>query len=770
MQRSRFLAAAAVAALTAPFSAFAQAENAPPTPQASSSSSPQVETVVVTAKRLSEARASIQTQIGASTYAITAQDIQNMPAGNNTLLNQVILQMPSVAQDSFGQFHIRGEHNALQYRLDGVTLPEGISVFGQTLDPRLASSVELLTGALPAEYGLETGGVVNITPKTGLFDQGGVVSMYGGSHNELQPSFDYGGSEGSLNYFVSGDYLTDSLGIESPDGSSNPIHDRTTQYHGFAYLEDILDSDSSITAILGTSHDHFEIPNTAGLTPTLGLTDIDDPYGNGTYYPSADENETQREITHYGILSYLRSQGPWDFQISVFGRYSSLNFAPDQIGDLLYNGIAQSAYKRDVAGGEQSEFAYHLSDDHTIRGGAIIETDLLTSNTSSNVLPEYCTTPSPTLAGGSPANPYTCVPYSSNPQATGPYSTSNPPYNPNYNVPENIIDNSKAEQWEYSFYLQDEWDILSNLTLNYGLRYDRYDAYSEGSQLSPRVNAVWKPLDGTTLHVGYARYFSPPPFELVANETVAKFSPPPVPGATNGTSATPPITQDTTPVAEHANYFDAGAQQRVWDNLLLGIDSYYKLSTDMIDEGQFGAPIILTPFNYRYGKQYGAELTADYTWGNLSAYGNVGVEHAVGKDWITSQFSFTPQQYYYVLDNYIHLDHEQALSASGGASYKWGTTLFDTDLIYGTGLRSDYTYPDGFVIPNGTHVTPYLQVNVGVVEDLSSIFSVPGFTARFDVINLFDREYQIRSGSGVGVFAPQWGPRRGFFVGLSKTL
>jgi len=748
MSRSRLPATllATAAVLTGTTPAIAQSTN----------STDGVETVVVTAKKLSDARSGIQTQLGASTYTVTEKELEATPGGDNSLLNQVILQMPTVAQDSYGQFHIRGEHNALQYRLDGITLPEGISVFGQTLDPRLASSVELLTGALPAEYGLATGGVVNITPKTGLFDAGGQISMYGGSHNEIAPSFDYGGSAGSFNYFVAGDYLDDSLGIESPDGTSTPIHDRTTQYHGFAYLEDILDSDSSLTAILGTSHDHFQIPNTAGLTPGLGLTDVNDPLGGGTYYPSADENERQREITHYAILSYLRSQGQFDFQTSVFGRYSGLNFAPDQAGDLLYNGIAQSAYKKDIALGEQTEAAWRLGSSHTIRGGVIIEEDSLTSNTTSSALPEYCTTPNESIVGGSPSNPYTCVPYT-------------PAMNPNYNVPETIIDNSSKDQWLYSGYLQDEWDIVSNLTLNYGLRYDAYKAYSSGDQLSPRVNAVWLPWQDTTIHVGYARYFSPPPFELIANETVQKFSPPPIPGATAGTSATPAITDDTTPVAERANYFDIGAQQKILEGLTVSEDNYYKLSKDLIDEGQFGAPIILTPFNYAKGKQYGAELTVDYTIDNFSTYANLALEHATGEDWVSSQFSFPADQYFYTLNHYIHLDHEQAFTASGGASYKWGDTLFDADLIYGSGLREDVTTSDGASIPNGGHVPAYTQVNTGIVQNFSAM-GVEGLSMRFDVVNLFDEKYEIRSGSGVGVFAPQWGPRRGLFVGMTKTF
>src|SRR5579863_6937087 len=90
-----------------------------------------LEEITVTAQRLNEARAGIQTQTGASTYTIDAAAVAATPGGDNTLLNQVIMQAPEVAQDSFGQFHVRGEHNGLQYRLNGIILPEGISVFGQ---------------------------------------------------------------------------------------------------------------------------------------------------------------------------------------------------------------------------------------------------------------------------------------------------------------------------------------------------------------------------------------------------------------------------------------------------------------------------------------------------------------------------------------------------------------------------------------------------------------------------------------------------------------
>ena len=66
--------------------------------------------------------------------------------------------------------------------------------------------------------------------------------------------------------------------------------------------------------------------------------------------------------------------------------------------------------------------------------------------------------------------------------------------------------------------------LFSPLTINYGLRFDGYHAYSSGSQLSPRVNFVWQPVPNTTVHGGYSRYFTPPPFELIAAETFSKFA------------------------------------------------------------------------------------------------------------------------------------------------------------------------------------------------------------------------------------------------------
>ena len=686
----------------------------PPTQAAS------LQTVVVSAIRLDAARAGIQTQTGASTYTINAQAIQAAPGGDNVQLNQVILQAPDVAQDSFGQMHIRGEHNGLQYRLNGIILPEGIAVFGQTLDPRLIQSMQLITGALPAEYGLDTAGIIDLTTKSGALDRHGAISLYGGSHGEIQPSIYDGGTMGKLTYFATGDYLKSDLGIESPDSTATPLHDTTKQYHVFGYFDYLIDSDNRVSVILASSRDRFQIPDQPDLTPGLGLT------VNGvTDYPSASLDENQTEINHYGILSFEHLQGALDLQTSFIARYASLAYTPDNLGDLLYDGIAQNAFKRDVSYGWQTDTSFQLGDHHTVRAGFYLQYDKSTSYTTSQVLPV------------------------------------DDDGNQTSDVPLPIVDNGNEIQAIESAYIQDEWKLLPPLTLNYGLRFDHYSAFSSGQQVSPRVNLVWKPTAGMTVHGGYSRYFSPPPFELVGGGTLGLFA---------GTTAGSEVMKDTPPLAEKANYYDIGVEQRFNSGFTTGVDTYYKQSVSLIDEGQFGAPIILTPFNYRYGQQYGAEFTESYTHGHFNAYLNFATQRARGKQIETAQFNFGADDLAYIADHWISLDHEQQYTGSAGASYEWQNTLFSANMLYGSGLRADLALPDGSSIPNGAHLPYYRQVNLGV----SHTFTDWGLgakgdypTLRFDITNVFDTVYEIRNGTGVGVGAPQFGPRRGFFVGIS---
>ncbi len=667
--------------------------------------------IVVTARRLDSARQTIQPALGASTYALSKDAIQALPGGDNAGLNQVVLQMPGVVQDSFGQLHVRDDHGNLQYRLNGVILPEGLSAFGQVLSPRLAENVQLITGALPAQYGLRTAGIIDIKTRSGLLN-GGQIGVYGGSHGQFEPSLDYGGSSGPNSYFLSASLLRSQLGVESPDGRSTPLHDRTTQGQAFGYFEHVIAPSSRLTLIAGAAQGDFQIPNRAGQSPGLGLTVL-----GQTDYPSARLNQTQREATDFATASYLHAGDRLTGQVSVFGRYSSLDYSPDGLGELLFNGIAQTAHKRDAAAGLQADGVLVLSDRHTLRAGLGLQIDRSTSATVSQVLP------------------------------TDPMGVQTS------DVPITLLDTSARTSATYSLYIQDEWQALPSLTVNYGLRFDALNAYRNETQLSPRINAVWTPGRGATVHLGYARYFTPPPFELVASASVNAFT---------GTTAQPAVLTDTTPYAERTDYLDLGLEQKIGAGLTLGADAYLRRSHNLIDEGQFGAPIIQTPFNYRDGKIEGVELSATYARGPITAYANLAISKGQGRDIISSQFNFGPADLAYIANHFIYLDHDQHYTASAGAAYRWGATRLSGDLLYGSGLRADGA------TPNGAELPAYLQVNASLTQTIKLAGGPLGL--RLDVINLLDRKYEIRDGTGVGVGAPQWGPRRGVFAGLTKAF
>jgi outer membrane receptor protein involved in Fe transport len=672
--------------------------------------------VKVAAKRLEEARLGIQPRIGASTYTITEQAVENQPRGENSTLTEVLLQAPGVTPDSAqsGQFHVRNEHGNVQYRINGVALPEGISLFGQALTPRLARSIDLIRGALPAQYGLRTAGVVDIETKSGAFERGGFVSMYGGSHSWLQPSAEARGSYGRFNYFLTGDYVENDIGI-APAQKQGPIHDRTHQDHGFGYLEYILDSTSKVSLVVGTFNGSFEIPTRPDQAPGLGLV-VTGVRGADSRRLDAE----QFEENHYGVLSYLKAEQDLTYQASVFTRYSTLRYRPDpHFGDLLFTGLSQRAYRENIATGLQVDGSYVLTPEHTLRGGIYFSPEQTQVRTKSDVLPT---------------------------DDTG-AATSDLPFR--------INDGSQKTGYTYSVYAQDAWRIVPSVTVNVGLRFDDVEAFTSEYQFSPRVNVVWTPTTSTTVFAGYARYFTPPPLASVSTTSATKF---------NFTTAASEVTRSDAVKAERADYFDAGVSQVIIPGLRVGFDAYYKNAVNLIDEGQFGAPILQTPFNYRVGHNWGIELSASYVSGGLSTYANLAIAEQEAKRIVSAQALFAQADLDYIAHHFIHTDHDQRFTASAGIAYLFPTkTRISVDMIAGSGLRQTKRFPNDATVPD------YQQINLGLTQKFT-LPAIGAMEARFDIINLFDGIYPIRSGTGVGVVSPQFGPPRSFFAGLKKEF
>lgn len=663
--------------------------------------------------RIDQARNRLTPETGASQYVIDKQGIDQLPLGAASPLNQVLLQAPGVVQDSYGQLHIRGDHADLQYRINGVIIPESISGFGQTLDTRIVDNVQLLTGALPAQYGYRTAGIVEIATKIPEHPIGGSIGAMLGSAGTFSPELSLYGSNGDWNYLLSGSFLQNDIGIENPTASYNALHDHSDQLKLFGDVGYLIDADTRVTFMFGVTNNRFEIPNNPGQAPTFDLANVD-----LSSIDSADLDARQREKTRFGVLAIQGKLDTTDYQVSIGQRYTGVGYQPDAIGDLVFNGVAGTIARSNRANTLQADFSTPVAGGtHTVRYGLYASLEQPISNATSVVFPAD--------ENGNQTSTTTLT----------------------------IVDDAPhIHARTLGAYVQDEWNLNDALTLNYGLRADQVNAYVNESQLSPRIGLVYQLNDSTALHAGYSRYFTPPPTELISPTDIAKFQ---------GTTNALPTGVNAQTLSERSDYFDAGISQKFGSVLTLGLDAYYRKVHNLLDEGQFGAALIFSPFNYAQGRIRGIELSSNYTSGHFRMYANASFNRAMGREVVTGQYNFSADELAYIADHWVHLDHDQRLTGSGGASYEWSGTRWGVDFLYGSGLRADFA--------NTAHLPQYWQINLSAARDVE-LPQLGVVNLHVALINATDKVYEIRDGSGIGVGAPQYGPRAGVFLGLSKAF
>jgi len=664
--------------------------------------------------KLDEARNQLSPDVGSSEYLFDRKAIDQLPLGTATSLNQLLLRAPGVVQDSYGQLHVRGDHADLQYRINGVIIPESISGFGQTLDTRLIDNLSFLTGALPAQYGYRTAGIVDITTRSGSSKDGdhldGSVGLTAGSFGTWNPSATLYGANGPWSGFVTANYLQSDIGIENPTASRNAIHDHTNQFKGFGYLSYLLGDSARLSFMFGATNNRFQIPNRPGQEPAFqldGVSDVD----------SSRLDERQREQTRFGVLSLQGTLNETSYQVSLGQRYTSVGYQPDPIGDLVFNGIAGTIDRSNRANTLQADFSTPLGSAHTLRYGVYASSEHPVANNVAKVFPA---------------------------DDAGQQTST---------TPITIVDDAlHINARTYGVYLQDEWQIGEKLTVNYGVRGDKVNAYVKEGQISPRLGAIYQATDTTTLHAGYARYFTPPPAELIAPTDIALFQ---------GTTNALPTDVNAETRSERSHYFDAGVSQKIGDRVTLGLDAYYRKVSNLLDEGQFGAALIFSPFNYAQGRVRGVEFTANYDHDGLSAFFNLASSRAEGKNVVTGQYNFDQDELDYIATHWVHLDHDQRLASSGGVSYDWNGTRLGADYLYGSGLRKDFA--------NSAHLPQYYAINLSA-DHLFHLAALGDVDVRVAALNITDRKYELRDGTGIGVGAPQYGARRGVYLGIEERF
>ena len=676
----------------------------------------------MTAQKFKEARINLSPKVGTTVYSIQDTLIDAIGQGAATPFDEVLLRMPGVGKDSkaSGSLHVRDDHGNVQYRIDGVQLPENISGFGTSIDARYVSKIDFVTGTLPAQYGLRTAGVVEIQTREGRTTPGGQIGLTAGENGTFAPSAQVFGAKGALTYYLSGSYVANNYGIEFPTPERSNPHDKTRQTKTFGNFSYYVDDNTRLGFLFGTYNGRFQIPVNPGQQPGFSLTGFSDAATGFTALPSSQLDQNQTEVNRFLVGTLQRSVGALDYQLSLFHQYSNLHYKPDPHGDLIYLGTASDTLRSNDANGVQLDTSFRLNPTHTVRFGGGYTQQKTESNNSVGVFPV---------------------------DAAGNQASS---------APLTIIDNSSQVGRIYSAYLQDEWHISPKLTANFGARFDYVNAFIKEQQLSPRLNLAYQLTDNTAIHAGYSRYFTPPPQELASQRSIDLYA-----NTTNQAS----VAVSDNVKAERTHYYDVGVVQKVSPNLTLAVDAYYKKISNLIDEGQFGAALILSPFNYERGYAKGLELSAIYTGKQWTSYANVAYQKAQGTHIVSGQALFAPDRLAYIASHYIYLDHDQTYTVSGGASYQFDSNRVSVDALFGSGLRR--TGADN--VPNGQALPHYAVVNTAYMRTWSSS-AIGEIEGRLGVLNLFDKSYQLRDGTGVGVGAPQWGARRTLFGAISVSF
>jgi outer membrane receptor protein involved in Fe transport len=652
---------------------------------------------------------------GTNKYTLTSKDITNLPEGESTPLNQVMLQMPGVALDQNQEIHIRGEHMGIQYEMNGIMLPLDMNTdptFTQLLNAYFVKSVSLTDGVLPAQYGYRTSGIIDIHIKDGCDSGRNNLTISGGQRDTTEAAFQLGGCRGDFSYYATGLFLQSNLGFSSAVAAADPIHDAVTQGQGFSYLTYALNPTAKLSLISGMTLSFNQFPNQPDQPPQYQLDHI-----NPASYPSSAINSGLNQQDYYGVFALNGALGSkTDYQIAYSAHYNSQTFYPDPVGDLIYQGISSNVFTSDLSNTLQGDLTYRWHAGHTVRGGFYLGEYGVESDQTSLVFPA-------TMGGFA-------------------------------NTPVSRTANLNKINLVYGVYLQDDWQLTDRVSVNFGSRWDRVSGFTVDSQFSPTINFVYKPRPRTVLHVGFARNFQVPNFQNVSSGIFQLLA------GTSGAVGTSP-SGNTSPFAETDYTWDGGFTHQFTPHLAYAQDNYFRIDRHYLDEGQFGFVPIDAPFNYVRGYGGGTEHSLTYNLENFAFRGNVFVAREEDVGVASGQYNFPADEVGFIDRHYIVLDHTPLVGASGGAACRWRDYQFTFDGLFSSGLRGGFA--------NETQLPKVWQFNLSAAKD----FVVPGLgkiSNRIVLLNIFDRTNLIRPENGIGVFQAAYGPRITVYDALTLPL
>lgn len=633
-----------------------------------------------------------------SQNVLTRQQLAALPTNNS--LNNLIQTVPGIVKFSYNEPVANGFHG-LTYEIDGAPIPQGTtSNFAEMIDPKNIDSLEVYTGAFPAEYGgSRMGAVVNIqTDRLADLQQPeqGAFTVGGGNYGQSMSSFDEALKlTPASELFFNANVQNTNRGLDTP--TYVPIHDNSSQSDQFLRYIASFGEQNTLAADFSNQLSQFQIPIN---------TNPNNPMDPQVSVPGTDD--VQREYDRYSNLNFthVSKDGSGVFQFIPWVRYTRVVYAGDLSNDVL---AAQGG--RNLAGLRQDQRAtytgfrvsqFRATTHHAVKAGV----DFSRENYSATTLIAAPGSPSPL-----------------------PYTASQ---------------SSVAQPgMQLGIYAQDKWSPSRAVTVNYGLRYDHSTGFTGGSQLSPRIGVNVAPDGKNVVHFYYGRMYAAPQLEDVRGACVVSL----------GCDLTN-IPYDLQP--ERDAYFEMGVAHTFRPGMTGYINYFRRTAVNILDTTQLLNTPLFAVYNNAIGRDEGLDIRLQ---GNRpsgdSWFVSSTISHSEAGDISGGLFLFCPpgsttipscgvnSGLPFTAADLAPEDHDQTYEANGAYTHRFGRrrAWFATlQTEYGTG------YPVNFqsgVARLPAHMT--FDLGIGKNPGRNGDHAL-GFSA--DIQNLLNHQYIIKIANG----------------------
>lgn len=648
-----------------------------------------------------------------SSTMVTGDRLEQMPIAQRTnLTDAIVTAAPGMIRGHDDFVHIRGHEVALNPSINGVQFWENAhSVFSPGLGVDYIESMNVMTGGFSAEYGNRFGGVLDVVTKSGFSMRNrGSITLGAGTAQRHNVGVETGGRTDRAAYYVNLSGFTSDRFLSPP--SHRSIRNSGRGIRSFGRVDLRASDANEINVIVTGDGVNFELP----------MDERDERL-------RPDFRNLQRARSQSAILSWnhVRSSD-MVMQTSFYQRWSTVRQFPDTIDRY---GAQTNAERTLGTFGLKSDVT-RVAARHALKAG--IDLVMLRPREDLSYLSQ-------------PWIDFTHLPEvnESHVHFRGP--------NLGPGIPRPVVFSGEEIGGQGSLFVQDKMQLTSALTIDVGVRLDRYSLEISEVHVSPRVNAAYRLPAGTVLFGSYNHFFVPPPIEnvLVGSAGLTRF-------VSEVGRPLPPIRAIT------EDQFEAGVSQPIVGAGTLAVTGYYRVSDDPPHTSIFPDSRFYTYASFDKGKAYGTEVKVNVPRiadSGLSAYLN----YALGRVWFYNPITagFTTEAAHLSEESRFLAPMDQLHTATAGLSYQhprtrlWGAVAVE----YGSGTPGGHGAGDHEHESGETHehvsgpglcatrcpsrVTPSLSVG----WNARSNGDQPRLSLQFNVENLTNKVYLLSKESSM---------------------